>query len=233
MFFTVAAFRRGRVVGNSSALLRRDLLVSGDVERIADALDDRIERVASGAAQRTPVALTHKARQAPDPKPLALEAGDLPLRTALAHRGYFPVRGGARVYLREYDVLGRRLGGSKIFYFRALGKVYPSARAAAREEAFIGSRKGSDWLARRFLRLAFRKTDYKPRGVSARPVRFGGADTAGFQFFYRAPKGRFEGVELSVRRGRVANSILVMGLARDVEPNDLLALRGKLRARLR
>ena len=60
MFFTLAAFRRGRVVGNTSALLRRDLLVTGDVERIAEALDDRIERVASGAVRREPVALTRR-----------------------------------------------------------------------------------------------------------------------------------------------------------------------------
>ena len=50
MFATVVAFRRGRVVGATSALLRRDLVVSGDMERIADALDTQVERVASGTA---------------------------------------------------------------------------------------------------------------------------------------------------------------------------------------
>ena len=54
MFVTLAAFRRGRVVANTSAVLRRDLVITGDVERTAEALDDQIKRVASGPAQGTP-----------------------------------------------------------------------------------------------------------------------------------------------------------------------------------
>lgn len=56
LFMTVVAFRRGQVVANALAILRRDLVVSGDVERIAEALDDHIQRVASSPAERVPAA---------------------------------------------------------------------------------------------------------------------------------------------------------------------------------
>lgn len=58
LFFTGVAFRRGRVFGTAGVFLRRDLVVSGDVERIAEALDDQVKRVASGTAQRKPAAST-------------------------------------------------------------------------------------------------------------------------------------------------------------------------------
>jgi hypothetical protein len=51
IYATVVGFRRGSVVGSTSALLRRNVLVAGDTERIADALDDRIARVGSGKAR--------------------------------------------------------------------------------------------------------------------------------------------------------------------------------------
>jgi hypothetical protein len=54
LFMTVVAFRRGSVVANALAILRRELIITGDVERIADALDDQIQRVASSPAQGMP-----------------------------------------------------------------------------------------------------------------------------------------------------------------------------------
>ena len=174
-------------------------------------------------------ALTNKARQAPDPKPLALETKDLPLRTALVHENYVTFDG-ARIYVREYDVLRGRLGSSKVFYLRTMAQVFPSVRAARGNQTLIASR--SRRVARRFLRAYFRKVAFRPRGISARALRWG-RDTAALQFFFQAPKGRMEGVELSVRSGRVTSDALVMGLDREVDLADLLAVRGKLRARVR
>lgn len=229
LFATIAAFRRGRVVGNTTALLRRDLLVTGDVERIANALDDRIERVGSGTVRREPVALKRRVRASPDPKPLTLEGKDVRLSTQIVHQRYVTFSG-ARIYVREYDVLRGRLKSSKIFYLRTMAQVFPNARVAAGNQEFIASR--SRRVARRFLRAYFRKVHFTPRGISARPLRWG-RDTAGVQFFFKAPKGRIEGIELSVRRGRVVSDVLVMGLDREVETEDLRSLRTKLRARLR
>jgi hypothetical protein len=47
LFDTVVGFRRGRIVGSAAVFLGRELVISSDVERIADALDDRIQRVAA------------------------------------------------------------------------------------------------------------------------------------------------------------------------------------------
>jgi hypothetical protein len=228
IYATVVGFRRGTVVGSTSVLLRRNVLVAGDVERIADALDDRIVRVGSGKARGAPLMSKRVTpRPVADPKPFLIEAGELPFRTKLVHADYFPVPGDGRVYLREYDVLGT----SGILYVRTMAQAFPTARAAEANQEYLGSRKGSDWVARRFLRAYFAKTKFTPQGVSAQPL-WRGDDAAGFNFFFRAPKGRIEGVELSVRQGRLSSTLLVMGFDRAVDPAGLLRLRGKLRARL-
>jgi hypothetical protein len=54
----------------------------------------------------------------------------------------------------------------------------------------------------------------------------------GIQFFFKAPNGRMEGVLLSVQRGSLRGTVTVIGRARDVEPNDVLTVRKKLRTRL-
>jgi hypothetical protein len=52
LFDTVVGFRRGRIVGSAAVFLGRELVISSDVERIADALDDRIKRVAARSTVR-------------------------------------------------------------------------------------------------------------------------------------------------------------------------------------
>ena len=56
LFFTTVAFRRGRVVGSAVALLARDREMSEELERVARTLDDRIQKVAAGEIDETPVA---------------------------------------------------------------------------------------------------------------------------------------------------------------------------------
>ena len=231
-FSTSVGFRRGRVVGNASVLLRRDLLVSGDVERIADALDDRVKDIASRKVRVAVSSAIRNARRHLSPKPLTLRGEDFPVRTKLAHQGSFPGPG-VRVYLREYDVLGGRLAGSKVFYVRSIAQVFDNAGFAARDRKYLATAEGANTVAHRFLRAAFGPSGYSPRNVTARPLQWRGADTAGFHFFFRAPKGRVEGVLLSVTHGRLSGSVLVMGFDQDVEPAAVLAMREKLRARLR
>jgi hypothetical protein len=217
-FSTIVGFRRGRIVGNASVVLRRELLISGDVERIAGALDDQVKDVVSREVRSAGLLSTGKAQPLRlDPKPLTLEGKDFPVRTRLAHQGSFPSRR-VRVYLREYDVLGERLAGSKIFYLRSMAQVFESAGAAARDRKYLATTKGSNSVARRFLRAAFEKSDFAPRKVTAQPLRWHAGDTAAFHFFFRTPNGRVEGVLLSVTHGRVSGSVLVMGFDQDVEP---------------
>ena len=232
VFTTIVGFRRGRIVGNAAVQLRRDLLVSGDVERIADGLDDRIADVLSDEVRGLASAPNRKARRTPDPKPLTLEGDDFPLRTRLGHQGYFPGPG-VRVYLREYDVLGGSLAGSKVLYLRTMAQVFASPRAAARNQAYLASAKGAKSVARRFLRAGFRETDFRPHNVTAAPIHSHASDTTAFHFFFTTPKGSLEGVLVSVARGRFSASVLVMGYEREVDAGDVLPARGKLRAALR
>ena len=231
VYSAVAAFRRGRVVGHGHILLRRGLGVTGDLNRLVDGMDDRVRNAVSA---KTPGSASSKGttRKRLDPMSVTLGSKDLPVRTALANQGHFQGPG-LRAYLREYDVLKGRLGGSRIFYVRTMAQVFENSRAANRNQKYMSSTSGANSIARRFLRAYFVKTDFKPRGVTARPVRWGGSDTTGMQFFFQAPKGRVEGVLLSVVRGRVTGSVLVMGIDQHVKPAAALALRQKLRARLR
>jgi hypothetical protein len=136
-------------------------------------------------------------------------------------------------HLREYESRGERLGSSKIFYLRTMTLAYKNARSALADQEFLGSRRGSQSVARRLVRGWFRKTDFKRRPVTARPLPSPNDDTAAFQLYVNAPAGRLEAVMVSVRRGRINASATVMGRASKLHPRDVLALSDRLRARLR
>ncbi len=231
VYSALAAFRRGRVVGHGHILLRRELGVTGDVDRLVGAMDDRVRDAFSA---KIPGAASSKGttRKRLDPKSVTLGGKDLPVGTALAHQGHFQGPG-LRAYLREYDVLEGRLAGSRIFYARTMAQVFETGPAAARNQKYMSSASGANSITRRFLGAYFAKTGFTPRGVTARPLHWRAGDTAGIQFFFRAPKGRVEGVLLSVVRGRATGSVLVMGLDQHVKPGSVLTLRQKLRGRLR
>lgn len=190
-----------------------------------------VEPTASSSRQSGQVRHGQDKSKQPDPKPLTLEGKDLRLRTSRAREGYFRVPG-VRAYLREYDVLGGRLGGSKVIYLRTMTEVFASAQTASGDQKYLASGKGSRSITRGFLRELFRGSGFSPTNVEARPLNWRGADTAAFQFFFDVPRGRIEGLMLSVSRGRVRGSVTVYGFDQDVDPAAVLVVREKLRARL-
>jgi hypothetical protein len=111
-------------------------------------------------------------------------------------------------------------------------QAFPNRRAAKADQRFVGTAEGSRSVAQGFLRQLFQKESYMPAGVEAHPLSWDGRDTVGIQFFFKAPNGRMEGVLLSVQRGSLRGTVTVIGRARDVEPNDVLTVRKKLRTRL-
>jgi hypothetical protein len=233
LYATIVAFRRDSIVGGAYVLLSREREISADLEGIALTLNDRVEGVLTGQIREVPAQLAAAANEdALDPKPLTLTGESFPLRTSLIHEGYIDA-GPARAYSREYDVLGGRLGRSKIFYLRTVAQVFNTASASAREQDYLVSRKGSTSITRRFLDAYFRRSQFKPGNVEARPLQAPNATTAAFQFFFDAPKGRIEGVLMSVVRGRVRGTVTVMGFEADVEVADVLAISKQVRARLR
>jgi hypothetical protein len=230
---TTVGFRRGRTVASVSVLNQVDSGGPGDVLRIAGALDDRIGRVASGAlveaAAKLPKAKWWHA--VPDPRPLTLEGEQLARGAARTHRHYLRTRV-ALVYWREYELDRGPLGSSRIIWLRTMTQAFRSARLARRDQAYVASAGGSRSITHRLLRGWFRRTGFRPTNVEARPLPASDQDTSGFQAFFDVPRGRAKAVLVSVRRGRLTGSVAVFGLAREVRPEDVLALRGKLRARL-
>jgi hypothetical protein len=226
-YSTIVAFRRGRVVA-AADLTRADRHdMRGEVQRLARVLESRVSGVLRGEELREPEPVSRGF--GPDLESLTFSAKDF-RGASLAHEGYLSF-GEARAFLREFDVAGR-LGGSRIFYLRAMTQVFPDRRAAKADQRFVGTEKGSRSVATRFLQQLFEKESYKPVAIEARPLRWNGRDTVGVQFFFEAPNGRMEGVLLSIQRGTLRGTVTVIGRAKNVEPNDVLTVRKKLRARL-
>ena len=226
-YSTIVAFRRGRVVAAADLTRADPREVRDEVQRLARVLESRVSGVLRGEELRElePVSRAF----GPDLESLTFSANDF-RGASLAHEGYMSF-GDVRAFLREFDVAGR-LGGSRIFYLRAMTQAFPNRRAAKADQRFVGTAEGSRSVAQGFLRQLFQKESYKPAGVEARPLRWNGRDTVGIHFFFKAPNGRMEGVLLSVQRGSLRGTVTVIGRAKDVEPNDVLTVRKKLRARL-
>lgn len=230
---TTVGFRRGRLVGSATVINSVDTGGPGDVRRIAGALEDRIEGVASGAIRGPAVKLPPAKwwHAVPDPRALTLAGRDVLRGARLTHGNYYrtPV---SFSYIRNYDVRRARLGGSRIIYLRTMASSFKNARRAAREKAFAGSGRASDRMARAFLRAFYRKSDSRATGITARPLAAPDRDSDAFRFSFDAPTGRIAGVMLSVGRGRLRANVIVLGFERELRPEDVLALRGKLLARL-
>jgi hypothetical protein len=226
-YSTIVAFRRGRVVAAADLTRadRRD--VRDEVQRLARVLESRASGVLRGEELREPEPVSRAF--GPDLESLTFAAKDF-RGASLAHEGYMSFRD-VRAFLREFDVAGS-LGGSRIFYLRAMTQAFPDRRSAKADQLFVGTEKGSRSVARGFLRQLFQKESIKPVVLEAHPLRWDGRDTVGIQFFFEAPNGRMEGVLLSIRRGSLRGTVTVIGRAKDVEPNDVLTVRKKLRARL-
>lgn len=240
VFITVVDFRRGRIVGSADIVQladpeRVELDFSDDVREIAEALDERIQDVMADSERKRPVRSGGRdsRRTGPDPRRLALRAKDLSLSMRLNYRGYFraPAVNG---YLREYDSGSPvRLGGSEINYFRSLGNVFANARLAERDRRYLASQRGSRSVARDLIRGFFRRTDFTPGPIEAHPLRSPGQDTAAYQLSLAVPKGRLTIAVVNVRRGRLMASVGAGALEPKLDPDDVLALTGKLRERLR
>jgi hypothetical protein len=232
-YTSAVAFRRGRMVAFTSLTQRAEIQGPGEVLRIAGELDERISGVATSAIDDVPVRLPPRKwwHAVPDPRPLAIEGREISPGARRVHRAYFrtPV---SLAYLREYELPGGRLGGSRILYARTMTQAFKTARHAARDQRYLSSTRGSDAIARRFLRAYFRKTGFRPSEISGRPLAAPDRDTAALRFSFDAPRSPIAGAMVSVRRGRLTGSVMVLALERQLRPEDVLALRERLRARL-
>lgn len=226
-YSTVVAFRRGRVVAVADLTRADNRDVHDEVQRLARVLESRVSGVLRGEELREPEPVSRAF--VPDLESLTFSAKDF-RGASLAHEGYMSF-GDVRAYLREFDVAGN-LGGSRIFYLRAMTQAFPDGRSAKADQRFVGTENGSRSVARGFLRQLFLKESFKPVVLEAHPLRWDGRDTVGVQFFFASPNGRMEGVLLSVRKGTLRGTVTVIGRAKDLEPNDVLSVRKKLRARL-
>jgi hypothetical protein len=233
-FTTSVGFRRGRIVGSATVVQAVEVESMSEMERLAGALDDRINGVMAGEIDSAAVKKRGTAPpRKPDLKQLTLTAKSLSLHMSRTHERDLHIAA-TDGHFREYEQSrGERLGSSEILYLRTMTLAHESARSALRDQQFLGSRRGSRSIARRLVRGWYRKANFTPRRLRARPLPSPHHDVAAFHLYLDAPAGRFEGVMVSVRRGRFTASATVCGLASKINPRDVVALNDRLRLRLR
>lgn len=234
---TLAAFRRARIVGAAMILRadRRD--ASSEAQRLAATLDGRILGVVNGGVRDEPVALPttskpkpgQKPRRSIDPKRLTLKAEDLPAGTSVAGEGY-KRHGDVRSYLREFNLPGDQLGGSRVVYLRAMAQVLETREAAKDYFFFADTREGAEELARVFARGVLK---IRPRNMLAGPIPTRRSDTAALIASFEAPRGRVAVAMVLVRSGSAVGSLTALGMGNEVDPSDVAALADEIRARLR
>ena len=221
---TAILFRREQVLGRAIVTRSDDAVVRAQVLKLAQATDDRIERILSGELK--PAELSKE----DDPRSLIMHRSDFALYLSLAHQGVFrngPVKG----YLQEFDVERGTLGASHPDYVRTVAQIFPSAKAAAEDQRYFWSAEGRETIVARYLE-SFLKGSFEPRDVQVRALPVKGTDSAGLVFTFDAPKGRILGVMVTSRVGSARGNLTVMGFANEMRPTDAVKLLPLLRTRL-
>lgn len=226
---TTAAFRRGRIVAAVSVVRADRENVAEEARRLAHLLDARIEgvlngEIESGAAERAP-----KPKRL-DPARLTLTQADLPAGASVAGQGYRR-HGDVRSYLREFEPAGSRLGSSQVIYLRAMAQVLEDEGAATLFMRIAERREGREQLARTFFQRALSGINAGIRGLRIQGLPAPSSGTA-FAATIEAPKGTLTAVMLFVRSGRAVGSVTALGVNGELRAADVLALAGKVRARL-
>jgi hypothetical protein len=221
---TAILFRREQVLGRAIVTRSDDAVVRAQVLKLAQATDDRIERILCGELKPAELPAGH------DPRSLVMHRSDFGLYLSLAHQGVFrngPVKG----FLQEFSVERGTLGASHPDYVRTVAQVFPSPKAAADDQRYFSSAEGRNTIVARYLE-AFLKGSFEPRDVQVRALAVKGADSAGLVFTLDAPKGRILGVMVTSRVGSARGNLTVMGFANEMRPADAVKLLPLLRTRL-
>jgi hypothetical protein len=216
---TAVLFRREQVLGRAIITRTDDTVVRAQVLKLAQATDDRIERVLSGEL---------KAAELPpedDPRSLIMKRSDFSLYLSLAHEGEFangPIDG----YLQEFDVERGALGGSHPVYVRTVAQIFPSAQAAAEDQRYFSSAQGRNTIVARYLD-SFPQGEFEPRAAEVRTLHVRNADSAGLVFSFDAPKGRIMGVMVASRLGSARGNLTVMGFASELTSSSSSRVSGR------
>jgi len=221
---TAILFRREEVLGRAIITRTDDTVVRAEVLKLAQATDDRIERILSGELQPAELAKDD------DPRSLVMHRSDFGLYLSLAHQGLFrngPVKG----YLQEFDVERGTLGASHPIYLRTVAQIFPSVKAAAEDQRYFSSAEGRNTIVARYLD-AFSQGAFQPRDLQVRTLAVRGADNAGLVFTFDAPKGRILGVMVTSRVRSSRGNLTVLGFANEMRPADVVKLLPRLRTRL-
>jgi hypothetical protein len=232
-------FRRGRLLADVGVGRVDDVSARADVEQAASALEARIQGVLAGEIRDDPVPLPRQARKkdekqagasgSPDPKPLTLRADAFPAGTSVTGEAY-KRQGDTRSFLREFDLPGDRLGGSRVLYLRAMTQIVSNSASAANFVEFASTVDGARDLAETFARSALK---IRPKNMLPGPLPVRGARAAALIASFDAPRGRVAVAMVFVHQGRAIGSVTAMGMSNELDPSDVIAFADELRARLR
>lgn len=231
---TVVGFRVGRIVAWADVGSMDERDVSTEVRRIARSLEKRIQGVLVGEITGEPVPLKREASKARksqkrlDPRPLTLRAEDIGGGTSVVAQAYRK-HGDVRGFVREFACACGRLGGSTVSYLRGMAQIMDSPSSADFFLGYADTLEGSRELGRRFIR---RLLKLRPRNLLAGPLPTKRGDTVAITFSFETPRGRMATVMVYVRSGRAIGSLTAVGMGNELNPSDVIAFAGKIRARL-
>jgi hypothetical protein len=246
--------RLDRLVGLAAVTRGDDEDVSGEVERIAGLLNERIRDVLLGDLSATPVPLPEGGgdedgevddgtldatppADTPDLSTLALTPNDLPGGVTVSREGYAPDAGEAVAkFSREFD-LSEVAGELAVANFSNDIELYDGAGQAGLNirflESFFTGQNGSDLLNSLFQDAVEGESGLETADFTVTPLAITAGDSAtGYRASFDSAFGRFDAAFVAVQVDRVVGTISFGGLGADGDALDVADLANTLAERI-
>jgi hypothetical protein len=226
---TIVAFRHGRIVGAVSIGRGDSRDVTDQARIIARALDHRITAVLDGALTAEPVTLPGEPSPAAVKRLTAatLALQDLPADVTVGEEGR-KSKSGTASYVRSFNVAGRPIFGSGFMTLTAESRLLDSENVARATMTILASPRGRQRVLAVFVREARIPTLHR----SVAPLTGLPAGMTGSVLTLKTPKGPFVAFLVSMRAGKVVETVSAFGPATEMSSESMKAIAAKARARL-
>jgi hypothetical protein len=226
---TIVAFRHGRIVGAVSLDRGDSRDVTDQARIIARALDHRITAALADQLVAEPVTLPGE----PSPEAVkrlraaTLALQDLPEGVTVGEEGQ-KSKSGAASYFRGFSVAGRPILGSDFMTFTAESRLSRSVSAARATMTVFASPRGRQQVLTVFVRAATIPAAHR----SVAPLTGLPAGMVGSVLTLKTAKGPYVAFLVSIRAGRVVETLAAFGQASEVNAASIKAVAVKARTRL-
>lgn len=230
---TTVAFRRGPVEG-VAAIYREDGTAERlEAIRIAQLLVGRVDGVLAGRISGEPLSLSastpriSRARIAA----MTLAVKDFSEKLRLTKERLNTSKQDNIAFVREFDLPGGRLGGSRVLSIRDETQVYADARGVKFFKKLLAGKQGAEFF-RDAIVDEFKDQGVKPRDVKAHPLKLEDRRTLAFALSVTARAKRFDFAFAVVDRKRSLAMLTIFAPAGGIKTAAVEALAARARAKL-